>query len=76
VNDETAQANDMRQALTRLTAEDRAVLAQVYYRGLSIVDAAEQLGIPAGTVRTRTYHALHALRCALDDLAHTTPPTP
>ena len=73
MNDETTPASDMRQALARLTAEDRAVLAQVYYRGLSIVDAAEELGVPTGTVRTRTYHALHALRCALDDLA---PPTP
>jgi RNA polymerase sigma-70 factor (ECF subfamily) len=76
VNDETAQAHAMRQALARLTAEDRAVLAQVYYRGLSIVDAAETLGVPAGTVRTRTYHALHALRCALDDLGLPSPPTP
>jgi RNA polymerase sigma-70 factor, ECF subfamily len=68
VNDETAQAHTVRQAVAQLTAEDRAVLARVYYRSMSIVDAAAELGVPTGNVRTRTYHALHALRRALDDL--------
>lgn len=76
MNDETAQAHTVRQAVAQLTADDRAVLVRVYYRGLSIVDAAAELGVPAGTVRTRTYHALHALRCALDDLGLPIQPTP
>jgi RNA polymerase sigma-70 factor (ECF subfamily) len=71
--DETVQADAMRQAMARLTTEHRAVLAQVYYRGLSIVDAAAELGIPAGAVRSRTYHALRSLRVVLDDLGLTTP---
>jgi RNA polymerase sigma-70 factor (ECF subfamily) len=58
----------MRQAMARLTREHREVLAQVYYRGLSVVDAAEALGVPAGTVKSRTYYALRALRVALDEL--------
>jgi len=66
--DETAQARAMRQAMAQLSPDHRAVLAQVYYRGMSIVDAADTLGIPAGTVTSRSYHALRALRLVLDEL--------
>ena len=74
--DETVQAHAMRQAMARLTPEHRAVLAQVYYRGLSIVDAAEELGIPAGTVKSRAYYALRSLRLILDQLGIATHPCP
>ena len=69
--DETVQAQAMRQAVARLSPEHRAVLAQVYYRGLSIVDAAKVLGIPTGTVKSRTYYALRALRLSLEELGIT-----
>jgi RNA polymerase sigma-70 factor (ECF subfamily) len=66
--DETVQAHAMRQAVARLRPEHRAVLTQVYYRGLSIVDAADVLGIPVGTVKSRSYYALRSLRLALEEL--------
>lgn len=66
--DETVQAYAMRQAMARLSPEHRAVLTQVYYRGQSIVDAAAVLGVPVGTVRSRTYSALHSLRQLLEEL--------
>lgn len=69
--DETVQAHAMREAMARLSPEHRAVLVQIYYHGLSIVDAAETLGIPAGTVKSRTYYALRSLRLALDSLGIT-----
>ncbi|MER5767856.1 sigma-70 family RNA polymerase sigma factor [Streptomyces sp. NPDC001985] len=59
------EALDVRAALDGLTREHRAVLQQVYFRGLSVSEAAEVLGIPAGTVKSRTYYALRALRGAL-----------
>lgn len=73
--DESVQAHAMRQAMARLSPEHRAVLAYVYYRGLSIVDAAEALGVPAGTVKSRTYYALRSLRIALDELGISLEPT-
>lgn len=73
--DESVQAHAMRQAMARLSPEHRAVLAHVHYRGLSIVDAAEVLGIPAGTVKSRTYYALRSLRIALDELGISLEPT-
>jgi RNA polymerase sigma-70 factor, ECF subfamily len=66
--DETVQACAMRQAMARLSAEHRAVLTQVYYRGRSIVDTAAVLNVPVGTVKTRTYSALLSLRLVLEEL--------
>jgi RNA polymerase sigma-70 factor (ECF subfamily) len=49
-------------ALERLTPEHRAVLVEIYYRGHTASEAAGLLGIPEGTVKSRTHHALKALR--------------
>jgi RNA polymerase sigma-70 factor (ECF subfamily) len=59
------QASTVRQALATLRPEHRRVIVEVYYRGRSVAEAAEILGIPSGTVKSRTYHALRALRAAL-----------
>ena len=55
-------------ALLRLSAEHRAVLVECYFRGSSVADAAERLGIPEGTVKSRTHYALRALRLALQEM--------
>lgn len=54
-------------ALRRLSDEHRAVLVECYLRGASVAEAAERLGIAAGTVKSRTHYALRALRLALDE---------
>lgn len=53
--------------LTRLSPEHRAVLLECYYQGRSVAEAAERLGIPEGTVKSRTHYALRALRLALEE---------
>jgi RNA polymerase sigma-70 factor (ECF subfamily) len=37
-----------------------------YYLGFSLDDAAEVLGIPPGTVRSRLHRAIAAMRAALE----------
>jgi len=54
-------------ALAKLSADHRSVLVEVYYRGRTVVEAAETLGVPPGTVKSRTYYALRALRLALQE---------
>jgi RNA polymerase sigma-70 factor (ECF subfamily) len=54
-------------ALRSLTPEHREVLIETYYRGKSVAEAAATLGIPPGTVKSRTYYALRALRLALTE---------
>ncbi|MFG2292909.1 sigma-70 family RNA polymerase sigma factor [Streptomyces sp. NPDC048603] len=55
-------AIDVRRAVGSLGREHREVLMQVYFRDRSVAEAARELGIPAGTVKSRTYYALRALR--------------
>jgi RNA polymerase sigma-70 factor (ECF subfamily) len=55
-------------ALGRLTQEHRDVLAELYFRGNSVAQAAQALGIAPGAVKSRTYYALHALRLAIEEL--------
>lgn len=71
IADPTEQIVDrevLRQALSRLTPEHRDVLRLCYYRGQSVAQAAEALGISPGTVKSRTHYAIRALRSALEEL--------
>jgi RNA polymerase sigma-70 factor (ECF subfamily) len=54
-------------ALSTLSPEHRSVLLETFYRDRSVADAAHVLGIPPGTVKSRTYYALRALRLALEE---------
>jgi RNA polymerase sigma-70 factor (ECF subfamily) len=54
-------------ALRRIGPAHRAVVEQVYLRGRTVEEAAVVLGIPAGTVKSRSYHAVRALRAALQN---------
>jgi RNA polymerase sigma-70 factor (ECF subfamily) len=55
-------------ALRTLSAEHRDVIMECYFRGSSVAEAAETLGIPPGTVKSRTHYALRALRLALEEM--------
>jgi RNA polymerase sigma-70 factor (ECF subfamily) len=55
-------------AIQTLSIEHRQVLFECYYRGASIDDAADTLGVPPDTVKYRTHHAVRALRQALDGM--------
>ena len=56
------------EAFRRLTQEHRDVLGELYFRGNSVAQAAHALGIAPGTVKSRTYYALRALRLAIEEL--------
>ena len=47
-------------------AADRDVLVEVHVRDRSVTQAAKTLGVPVGTVKSRTYHAVRALRPVLE----------
>jgi RNA polymerase sigma-70 factor (ECF subfamily) len=59
-------------ALGSLSPEHRAVIVETYYRGRSVAEAARGLGIPPGTVKSRCYYALRALKLALAERGVTT----
>lgn len=53
----TWEAWQVRSALEELTPDERAVMRATHYLGLSHEETAERLGIPAGTVKSRSYRA-------------------
>jgi RNA polymerase sigma-70 factor (ECF subfamily) len=55
-------------ALQRLTPEHREVLVQAHWMGRSVAETAVVLGVPVGTVKSRTYYAVRALRLALEEM--------
>jgi RNA polymerase sigma-70 factor (ECF subfamily) len=54
-------------ALATLTTEHREALVHTYYAGRTVNEAAVTLGIPPGTVKSRVFYALRALRLALEE---------
>jgi RNA polymerase sigma-70 factor (ECF subfamily) len=51
----------LRRCLAQLSAEHREIIDLVYYHERSIEEAAAILGIPAGTIKTRMFHARRRL---------------
>jgi RNA polymerase sigma-70 factor (ECF subfamily) len=49
-----------------LSVEHRTVVVLIHYRGMTPTEAAETMGTPVGTVRSRLHYALAHLRAALD----------
>ena len=58
-------------ALARLQPDHRAVVVALYYRRLTVSEAAAVLGIPAGTVKSRAFYAVRSLRAILDEMGVT-----
>lgn len=56
------------QALQRLSHEQRAVVDALYFRGATVTEAAQLLGLPAGTVKSRAYYAIRVLRTAFEEM--------
>jgi RNA polymerase sigma-70 factor (ECF subfamily) len=54
-------------ALRVLRPEHQRVLLETFYHGRSVAEAAAVLNIPAGTVKSRTFYALRALKLALEE---------
>ena len=50
----------------RLSVEHRTVVVLVHYLGLTPTEAAERMGTPPGTARSRLHYALLQLRSALE----------
>jgi RNA polymerase sigma-70 factor (ECF subfamily) len=66
--DQTVDRHLVAAALRMLSAEHRAVLVECYFRGATVAEASAALGVPPGTVKSRTHYALRALKLALEEL--------
>ncbi|MCP2312420.1 RNA polymerase sigma-70 factor (ECF subfamily) [Kitasatospora paracochleata] len=55
------------EALDDLTEAHRTVIVETYLKGRTVNEAAALLGVPPGTVRSRIFYALRALKLALEE---------
>ncbi len=69
--DRTVEAWLIAEALARLSAVHRQVLVECFYLGRSVAEAAARLGVPPGTVKSRTHYALRSLRLVLEEMGVT-----
>jgi len=58
------------EAMRRLGDDHRRVLVETYYRGRPYAEVAAELGIPEGTVKSRVYYGLRALRVVLEEMGY------
>jgi RNA polymerase sigma-70 factor (ECF subfamily) len=56
------------EALGRLGADHRVAIVQTHLRGRPHGEVAAELGIPVGTLRSRVFYGLKALRLALEEM--------
>ncbi len=70
--EDTWEAWQVRAALDRLPAEERAVVRATHFLGLSHAETAARLGIPVGTVKSRTHRAYRRLAAMLSHLREAT----
>lgn len=60
-------------ALNSISPEHRAVIVELFYRRRPVAEVAELLAIPEGTVRSRCFYGLRALRKELEKQGITRP---
>jgi RNA polymerase sigma-70 factor, ECF subfamily len=58
-------AAEVRAAVATLSLPYQEILREMYFQDRPAAQIAERLGLPEGTVRSRTYYALRALKSAL-----------
>lgn len=61
------ESSHVRDALAGLSRDHRDAVVAAFYRGLTTTEIAEELGIPAGTVKSRLHYALRALHAHLQE---------
>jgi len=56
------------EALRRIRPEHREAIVATHLRGRAYADVATELGIPIGTLRSRIFYGMKALRLAMDEM--------
>ncbi len=58
------------EAMRRIGDQHRRVLVETYFRGRPYAEVAAELGVPEGTVKSRVYYGLRALRVVLEEMGY------
>ena len=68
--EDVLQSWQVEEALRRIGDQHRRVLVETYLLGRPYVEVAAELGVPEGTIKSRVYYGLRALRNALEELGY------
>jgi RNA polymerase sigma-70 factor, ECF subfamily len=68
--EEALLAWQVEEAMRRIGEQHRHVIVETYYRGRPYAEVAAELGVPEGTVKSRVYYGLRALRVALEEIGY------
>jgi RNA polymerase sigma-70 factor (ECF subfamily) len=58
------------EAMRRIGEDHRRVLVETHFRGRPYNEVAAELGVPEGTVKSRVYYGLKALRVVLEEMGY------
>jgi RNA polymerase sigma-70 factor, ECF subfamily len=58
------------EGLRRIGDQHRQALVETFYKDRSYADVAADLGVPEGTIKSRVYYGLRALRNALEEMGY------
>jgi RNA polymerase sigma-70 factor (ECF subfamily) len=65
-SERTVRSVTVMAALRELSRPYREILLHTYFYGRTVAQAADHLGLPLGTAKSRVYHGLRALRIRLE----------
>lgn len=66
--DRALEAWQLAEALRGLTPEHRGAIVEVHYLGFTVREVAARHDLPVGTVKSRLYYGLRALRLRLEEM--------
>jgi RNA polymerase sigma-70 factor (ECF subfamily) len=58
------------EAMRRIGEDHRRVLLETHFRGRPYNEVAAELGVPEGTVKSRVYYGLKAMRVVLEEMGY------
>lgn len=70
-DDQVAQTLDtilINESIHRLSPQHREVIKALYFDDLTILEAADRLDVAVGTIKSRSYYAVRALRVVFDEM--------
>jgi RNA polymerase sigma-70 factor, ECF subfamily len=68
--DEALLSWQVEEAMRQIGDQHRRVLVESFYKGRPYAEVAEELGVPEGTVKSRVYYGLRALRVVLEEMGY------
>ena len=66
--DHLVRSWEVEEALRKIGDEHRVALVEVHYKGRAYAEVASDLGVPPGTVKSRVFYGLRAMRLALEEM--------